>query len=90
MPKESIHAVGDRLLYPHAEAHILDPITSRTILAIALGKYNSVSCCYDPENNNNTFRTIPTTPERFRDELRRQPQVTIVMETCRPRRSAAL
>ena len=40
----------------------MDPITSLTILDIDLGKYNSVFCCYDPENKNVPFRTACTTP----------------------------
>lgn len=52
------------------------------ILAIDLSKYHSVLCCYDPESKNANFRIIPTTHERFRGELLRQPHVTIAMEVC--------
>ena len=44
-----------------------------TILAIDLGKYNSVLCWYQPEDRNAAFRTVATTPEVLRHELTGQP-----------------
>jgi transposase len=54
------------------------------ILAIDLGKFNSVFCSYDTANKATTFRTVPTNPDDFRHELLRQPGVTVVIEACSP------
>ena len=40
-----------------------------TILAIDLGKFNSVFCWFDPATKATTFRTVPSTPEAIRDAL---------------------
>ena len=53
-----------------------------TILAIDLGKYNSVLCWYDPASHAAAFRTAATTPDDLRRELVRQPGVTVVCEAC--------
>jgi hypothetical protein len=42
------------------------------ILAIELGKFNSVLCHYDPETREASFRTVKTTPTVLRVELPRQ------------------
>jgi transposase len=55
-----------------------------TILAIDLGKFNSVFCWYDTASKATTFRTVPTNPDDFRHELLRQPGVTVVIEACSP------
>src|SRR5262245_54963318 len=53
-----------------------------TILAIDLGKFNSVLCWYDPDARATSFRTVATTPDDLRRELLRQPGVTVVCEAC--------
>jgi transposase len=52
------------------------------ILAIDLGKYNSVLCWFDPTTKGTTFRTVPTTPGDLRRELARQPVAVAVFEAC--------
>lgn len=44
---------------------------STTILAIDLGKFNSVLCWYDPALRDARFRTVATTPDDLRRELNR-------------------
>src|SRR4029077_13244147 len=53
-----------------------------TILAIDLGKYNSVLCWYQPEDRNAAFRTVATTPEVLRHELTGQAVAPVVFEAC--------
>lgn len=53
-----------------------------TILAIDLGKYNSVFCWFEPDTKAATFRTTPTTPDNLRCELIRQPLASVVFEAC--------
>jgi transposase len=55
---------------------------SSTILAIDLGKFNSVLCWYDPDARTDRFRTTPTTPDDLRRELTRQPVARAVFEAC--------
>ncbi len=52
------------------------------ILAIDLGKYNSVFCWYEPATKAATFRTAATTPDDLRRELARQPLASVVCEAC--------
>src|SRR4051794_37277327 len=52
------------------------------ILAIDLGKFNSVLCWYDPDARTERFRTAPTTPDDLRRELLRQPVARVVFEAC--------
>ena len=59
-------------------------IATPLILAIDLGKFNSVFCVFDPATKATTFRTVPTNPEAIREALLRQPGVTAVMEACSP------
>ena len=59
-------------------------IATPLILAIDLGKFNSVFCWFDPATKATTFRTVPSNPETIRDALLRQPGVTAVMEACSP------
>lgn len=51
-----------------------------TILAIDLGKFNSVLCWFDPDTRAERFRTTPTTPDDLRRELTRQPVARVVFE----------
>jgi len=53
-----------------------------TILAVDLGKYNSVLCWYQPDNRDAAFRTVATTPDELRRELTRQPVAVVVFEAC--------
>ncbi len=57
---------------------------TNTILAIDLGKFNSVLCHFDTETREATFRTVKTTPAILRAELLRQPVVSVVIEACSP------
>jgi transposase len=52
------------------------------ILAIDLGKFNSVLCWFDPHTRTATFRTVASTPPELRRELTRQPVVPVVFEAC--------
>ena len=54
-----------------------------TILAIDLGKFNSVLCWFDPDARAERFRTTPTTPDDLRRELVRQPIAQVVFEAHR-------
>src|SRR6266566_576389 len=53
-----------------------------TILAIDLGKFNSVLCWYEPSTRSTTFRTVRTAIEELRQELTRQPVAQVVFEAC--------
>ena len=57
---------------------------SAAILAIDLGKFNSVLCAFDPGTREASFRTVKTTPAVLRAELLRQPVVSVVIEACSP------
>ena len=59
-------------------------ITTPHILAIDLGKFNSVLCHFHVATREHTFRTIPTTPDEMRDAIQCQPGVTVVVEACSP------
>jgi transposase len=56
----------------------------RLILAIDLGRFNSVCCWYDAESKAATFRTAATTPADLRRELFRRPVGRIVVEAGSP------
>ena len=55
---------------------------SSTILAIDLGKFNSVLCWYDPDTRAERYRTTPTAPGDLRRELTRQSVARVVFEAC--------
>jgi transposase len=59
-------------------------IHTPSILAVDLGKFNSVFCHFDVATKKATFRTVVTDPEKFRVELLRQPGVSVVIEACSP------
>ena len=64
-----------------------DSIAFTKILAIDLGKFNSVVCLYDPATTQHTFTTIQTTPQAVHDLLAQHAgedpsQVLVVFETC--------
>ena len=46
--------------------------TTDTILAIDLGKFNSVLCSYQPDSRSAAFRTVATTPDELCRELTRR------------------
>jgi len=52
------------------------------ILAIDLGKFNSVLCWFEPDTRSTAFRTVATTPDDLRRELTRQPVARVVFEAC--------
>src|SRR6478672_7181134 len=54
------------------------------ILAIDLGKFNSVLCRFDPATREATFRTVRTAPDVLRAELRQQPVGKVAFEACSP------
>lgn len=54
------------------------------ILAIDLGKHNSVACIYDPASHATSYRTLPTRPQAMHDLIvELQPQ-RVVFETGTP------
>jgi transposase len=55
-----------------------------TILAVDLGRFNSVLCWYDPTTKAASFRTAATTPADLRRELLRRPVGCVVVEACSP------
>jgi transposase len=71
---------GPQLSQPHS-------ITFSRIVAIDLGKFNSVVCVYDPATTAHSFVTVQTTPQNVHDLLVRHAgadpsQVLVVFETC--------
>jgi hypothetical protein len=50
------------------------------ILAIDVGKFNSVLCRCHVATREHTFRTIRTTPDEIRDAIQCQHGVTVVVE----------
>ena len=54
------------------------------ILAIDLGRFNSVLCWYEPASKAAAFRTAATTPADLRRELLRRPVARVVIEACSP------
>jgi transposase len=53
-----------------------------TILALDLGKFNSVLCWFEPDARSTTFRTVATAPDELRRELTRWPLARVVFEAC--------
>ena len=53
-----------------------------TILAIDLGKYNSVLCWFEPDTRTSQFRTVTTSAADLQRELTRQPVIGVVFEAC--------
>ncbi len=53
---------------------------SGTILAIDLGKFNSVLCWYEPDTRDATVRTVKTTPADLARELTRRPVALVMFE----------
>lgn len=55
---------------------------SETIIAIDLGRHNSVGCVYDRRTRAHTFRTLDTTPADLDRLLARHKGVLVVIEAC--------
>ncbi len=53
-----------------------------TILAIDLGKFNSVLCWYQPDSRDERYHTVATTPDQLRRELTRVSVTEVVFEAC--------
>jgi transposase len=53
-----------------------------TILAIDLGKFNSVLCWYEPDTRVAAFATLRTAAGDLRRELTRRPVAVVVFEAC--------
>jgi len=63
------------------------PFTYHHILAIDLGKFNSVACNYDPATHTHRFASVQTIPQAIHDYLSanagEDPANTlVVIETC--------
>lgn len=54
------------------------------ILAVDLGRFNSVLGWYDPATKAAAFRTVATTPADMRRDLLRRPVDRVVIEACSP------
>ena len=55
---------------------------ANVILAIDLGRFNSVVCWYVPDTRAAEFRTLATTPDGLRQVLTQQPVSSVVFEAC--------
>ena len=50
------------------------------ILSIDMGKHKSVACDYNPQDGTADLTTVPSTPEKFKDFLRRRTDRLLVIE----------
>jgi len=66
-------------VWPNPRRHAVE---TDNILAIGLGRYNSVACWYDPCARIATCRTLQSTPEEIRLVLAREPVSVVVFEAC--------
>ena len=57
-------------------------MTSEMIIAIDLGRHNSVACVYQRSTRQHTFRTLDTTPADLDRLLVRYPGAVVVIEAC--------
>ena len=57
-------------------------MTSETIIAIDLGRHNSVACIYQRSTRHHAFRTLDTTPEALTRLFARHPGSLVVIEAC--------
>ena len=55
---------------------------TNVILAIDLGRYNSVVCWYDADTRASEFRTVHSIPEELRQALTKRPVSSVVFEAC--------
>jgi transposase len=83
-PKESMHAGGAVIVTVSPASrdrrHAMD--STLPILAVDLGKFNSVLCWFATSSGELRFRTIRTTPEELRRELTREAVSQVVFEAC--------
>lgn len=57
-------------------------MSTDTIIAIDLGRHNSVACIYQRTTRQHTFRTLDTTPEALTRLLARHTSSLVVIEAC--------
>src|SRR5262245_37632960 len=57
-------------------------MTSETIIAIDLGRHNSVACVYQRSTRQHNFRTLDTTPDALNRLLDRHRGALVVIEAC--------
>jgi transposase len=57
-------------------------MTSETIIAIDLGRHNSVACVYQRSTRQHNFRTLDTTPDALTRLLDRHKGALVVVEAC--------
>src|SRR5262245_48699494 len=57
-------------------------MSTETIIALDLGRYNSVACVYDRRTRAHTFRTLDTTPTALDRLLARHHGAVVVIEAC--------
>src|SRR5262249_11220723 len=57
-------------------------MSTETIIAIDLGRHNSVGCIYQRSTRQHSFRTLDTTPEALTRLLARHPGSLVVVEAC--------
>ena len=55
---------------------------SDTIIAIDLGRHNSVAWAYNRRTRAHTFRTLDTTPADLNELLAQHPDALVVIEAC--------
>ena len=53
-----------------------------TILALDLGKFNSVLCWYEPDTHAAAFAAVRTSAAELRRELTRRPVAVVAFEAC--------
>src|SRR5262245_55756042 len=78
---ERIHACRGCIM-TFVAIHLQEHAMSTTILAVDLGKFNSVLCWYEPATRTAAFRTVRTAHEELRQELTRPPVAQVVFEAC--------
>ena len=74
--------MSDRTATTSAPAKESSTTTTTSILAIDLGKFKSVACCYDPATGDHAFQTIATTPPAVHDLLIETTPHLLVIEAC--------
>jgi len=57
-------------------------MSTETIIAIDLGRHNSVACIYHRTTRHHSFRTLNTTPDDFTQLLARHPNSLVVIAAC--------
>ena len=83
---EGIHECRGRGGNPRGRIVIRKHALNGIILAIDLGKFNSVLCWYEPDARTERFRTTPTSPDDLTRELTRPPVARVATITYAPGR----